>query len=124
MFRHSETRDLVANICLDTQESIPTKERMGCDVVPMRPCVLKKAPWSGTSCGRLRAVPKPTLASDPPMLGPAKSRRLDDPITVSLEALVPEDNFYWHLEATLDLDFVRDWTRELYAERAAPPSTP
>jgi hypothetical protein len=45
------------------------------------------------------------------MLGPAKSRRLDAPIAVSLEDLVPRDNFYRHLEAKLDLGFVRDWTR-------------
>ena len=51
------------------------------------------------------------------MLGPAKLRRLDQPITVSREDLVPQDHFYRHLEATLDLSFVRDWTRELYAER-------
>ena len=30
------------------------------------------------------------------------------------------DNFYRHLEAKLDLRFVRDWTRELYAERGRP----
>ena len=51
------------------------------------------------------------------MLGPAKPRRLDEPIAVSLEELVPQDHFYRHLEAKLDLSFVRDWTRELYAER-------
>ena len=51
------------------------------------------------------------------MLGPAKPRRLDEPIAVSLEDLVPADHFYRHLEAKLDLGFVRDWTRELYAER-------
>ena len=33
------------------------------------------------------------------MLGPAKSRRLDEPIAVWLEALVPADRFYCHLEA-------------------------
>ena len=58
------------------------------------------------------------------MFGPAKSRRLDEPIAVSLEALVPADNFYRHLEATLDLGFVRDWTRELYAERGRPSIDP
>ena len=42
------------------------------------------------------------------MLGPAKRRRLDEPITVSLEDLVPRDHFYRHLEARLDLSFVRD----------------
>src|SRR5215203_1054963 len=58
------------------------------------------------------------------MLGPAKSRRLDEPIAVSLEDLVPTDNFYRHLEAKLDLGFVRDWTRELYAERGRPSIDP
>src|SRR5829696_8309964 len=58
------------------------------------------------------------------MLGPAKPRRLDQPIAVSLEALVPRDHFYRHLEATLDLGFVRDWARELYAERGRPAIDP
>lgn len=58
------------------------------------------------------------------MLGPAKARRLDDPITVSLETLVPASNFYRHLEATLDLRFVREWTRELYAARGRPSIDP
>jgi hypothetical protein len=43
------------------------------------------------------------------MLGPAKPRRLDQPITTSLEDLVPTDHFYRHLEAKLDLAFVREW---------------
>ena len=42
------------------------------------------------------------------MLGPAKVRRLSEPIAVSLEKLVPRDKFYRHLEATLDLTFVRE----------------
>jgi transposase len=58
------------------------------------------------------------------MLGPPKLRRLDDPITVSVEDLVPRDHFYRHLEAKLDLGFVRDWTRELYAERGRPSVDP
>src|ERR687890_74893 len=58
------------------------------------------------------------------MLGPAKPRRLDQPIAVSLEDLVPQDHFYRHLEATLDLSFVREWTRELYAERGRPSVDP
>src|SRR5215211_5372123 len=58
------------------------------------------------------------------MLGPAKPRRLDQPIAVSLEDLVPQDHFYRHFEATLDLSFVRDWTRELYAERGRPSIDP
>ena len=58
------------------------------------------------------------------MLGPAKSRRLDAPIAVSLEDLVPIDHFYRHLEAKLDLGFVRDWARELYADRGRPSIDP
>lgn len=54
------------------------------------------------------------------MLGPAKSRRLDAPIAVSLEDLIPKSNFYRHPEATLDLSFVREWVAELYAERGRP----
>jgi transposase len=58
------------------------------------------------------------------MLSPAKSRRLDAPIAVSLEDLVPADNFYRHVEATLDLSFVREWVQELYAERGRPSIDP
>lgn len=58
------------------------------------------------------------------MLGPPKLRRLDQPIAVSLDDLVPQDNFYRHLEAKLDLSFVRDWTRELYTERGRPSIDP
>ena len=58
------------------------------------------------------------------MLGPPKLRLLDQPVTVSLEELVPADHFYRHLDATLDLSFVRDWTRELYAERGRPSIDP
>jgi hypothetical protein len=47
------------------------------------------------------------------MLGPPKPRCLDESVAVSLEALVPRDNFYRHLEAKLDLGFVREWVREL-----------
>ena len=58
------------------------------------------------------------------MLGPAKPRRLHEPITVSLEDLVPSNHFYRLLEAKLDLSFVRDWTRDLYAERGRPSIDP
>jgi len=51
------------------------------------------------------------------MLAPAKPRGLNQPIVVSLEDLVPQDHFYRHLEAKLDLSFVREWARELYADR-------
>src|SRR5688500_1989163 len=66
----------------------------------------------------MRAARPP--ARSPPMLGPPNARRLDEPVTVSLEELVPADHFYRHLEAKLDLGFVRDWARERYAERGRP----
>jgi transposase len=58
------------------------------------------------------------------MLGPPKPRRLDHLIAVSLEDLVPTDHFYRHLETTLDLSFVREWTRELYAQQGRPSIDP
>jgi transposase len=58
------------------------------------------------------------------MLGPSKPRRLDEPITVSLEDLVPRDHFYRHAEAMLGLSLVREWARELYAERGRPSIDP
>jgi transposase len=58
------------------------------------------------------------------MLGPPKPRRVDEPIAASLEALVPANHFYRHLEAKLDLGFVRDWARERYAERGRPSIDP
>jgi transposase len=58
------------------------------------------------------------------MLGPAKPRRLDEPIAVSLEELVPANHFYRHLEAKLDLSFVRNWVQDLYAERGRPSIDP
>src|SRR5829696_8964493 len=58
------------------------------------------------------------------MLGPAKPRRISTPIAVSLEDLIPRDHFYRHLEEKLDLSFVRDWTRELYAKRGRPSIDP
>jgi hypothetical protein len=46
------------------------------------------------------------------MLGPPKPRLLDQPVTVSLEELVPAGQFYRHLDATLDLSFVRTWVQD------------
>ena len=43
-----------------------------------------------------------------------KQRRFESlPRQISLEDLVPEDNFYRRLEATLDLSFVREMVRPL-----------
>ncbi len=58
------------------------------------------------------------------MLGPPKPRRLDAPIAVSLEDLVPADHFYRHLETKLDLSFVRDLVRPAYADIGRPSIDP
>src|SRR3712207_383533 len=58
------------------------------------------------------------------MRGRPKPRRLDEPVAVSLEALVPTEHFYRHLETKLDLSFVREWVCELYAERGRPAIDP
>ena len=41
---------------------------------------------------------------------------------VSIEDLVPEDNFYRHVEATLNLSFVRDLVRDTYSPSIGRPS--
>jgi len=43
---------------------------------------------------------------------------------ISLEELVPNDNFYRHLEATLDLSFVRELVCPLYADGGRPSVDP
>jgi transposase len=40
------------------------------------------------------------------------------------EKLIPQDHFYRHLEAKLDLGFVREWAKEFYAERGRPSIDP
>jgi hypothetical protein len=59
-----------------------------------------------------------------PHARPRQTRRLVEPIAVLLEDLVPRDHVYRHLEAKLDLSFVRDWTRQLYAVRGRPSIDP
>lgn len=58
------------------------------------------------------------------MLGPAKCRMLDHPVTVSLDDLIPAGHFYRHLEAHLDLSFVRDWVRDSYPAIGRPSIDP
>ena len=54
-----------------------------------------------------------------------KERRFDPlPREVSLEDLVPKDSLYRRLEATLDLSFVRDLVRPLYARGGRPSVDP
>ena len=58
------------------------------------------------------------------MLGPPKLRALDQPVLVSLERLVPPGHFYRHLDAALDLSFVREWVADRYGERGRPSIDP
>src|SRR5438105_15555299 len=58
------------------------------------------------------------------MLGPDKLRRVDQPVAVSLDALVPPDHFYRHLERALDLSFVRDLVQDAYATGGRPSIDP
>jgi hypothetical protein len=46
------------------------------------------------------------------------------PREVSLENLVPKDNFYRRLEATIDLSFVRDLVKDHYACAGRPSIDP
>jgi transposase len=58
------------------------------------------------------------------MLGPPKVCALDQPVSISLEAWVPKDHCYRHLDDTLDLGFVRDWVAGCYAEGGRPSIDP
>jgi transposase len=58
------------------------------------------------------------------MLGPPKVRALDRPVTISLESLVPADHFYRHLDADLDLTFVREWVEDRYKAGGRPSIDP
>src|SRR5215213_8150309 len=98
-----------------------------------RPSPLKKAavrraghggrlsgPLCGSDGGGAAPVSARSAARIPgaaPMLGPPKRRAVDQPVTVTLDSLVPADHFYRHLEATLDLAFVREWVQDCYAAR-------
>src|SRR5215216_5539878 len=57
------------------------------------------------------------------MLG-VKERAFAPLCNVSLETLVPADHFYRHLEAKLDLAFVRDLVRDTYKEGGRPSIDP
>src|SRR5215210_5459712 len=58
------------------------------------------------------------------MLGPPKTRQLDRPVLASLEALVPAGHFYRHLDAKLDLAFVRELVADRYAAGGRPSIDP
>ena len=53
-----------------------------------------------------------------------KPREVTARHTVSLEDLVPADDFYRHLDRVLDLAFVRDLVRDTYAPVGRPSLDP
>ena len=53
-----------------------------------------------------------------------KERAFAPLVAVSLEALVPQDHFYRHLDRTLDLSFVRDVVQNTYASLGRPSIDP
>jgi transposase len=75
------------------------------------------AAWPGACCIRRDG-------RELPLLGPPKARDLDRPLLVSLERLVPPDHFSRHLEAKLDLAFVRELVRDRYAALGRPSLDP
>lgn len=58
------------------------------------------------------------------MLGPAKCRATDDVVAVLLDDLVPTDHFYRHLDACLDLSFIREWVADAYPSIGRPSVDP
>src|SRR4051794_16866983 len=72
----------------------------------------------------MRSSLVPTAGGCTTMMG-AKIRSFAPlPDDLSLQELVPHDNFYRRLEATLDLSFVRDLVRDLYASSGRPSVDP
>lgn len=55
------------------------------------------------------------------MLG-YKAKHFKQHTAISLEQLVPQDNFYRHVEAKLDLSFVRELVKDCYASSMGRPS--
>jgi transposase len=53
-----------------------------------------------------------------------KERAFAPLVAVSLEALVPPDHFYRHLDRTLDLEFVRELVQDMYALLGRPSIDP
>src|SRR5258705_6569955 len=57
------------------------------------------------------------------MMG-TKARHFAPLVQVSLEALVPPEHFYRHLERSLDLSFVREFVQQTYANGGRPSIDP
>ena len=58
------------------------------------------------------------------MMGTKKTRNFAPLPDLSLEELIPQDNFYRHLDARLDLSFVRDLVEDRYACSGRPSVDP
>ena len=58
------------------------------------------------------------------MMGIKERKFRSLPDNLSLEKLVPKDNFYRRLETTLDLSFVRNLVRDCYASSGRPSVDP
>ncbi len=86
--------------------------------------LLKKVERADESPERLRFPSRPFQTRSLPMLGPPKPRRLDEPIAVSLDDLVPSGHFYRHRERSLALDVVRDLVRATDADSGRPSIDP
>ncbi len=57
------------------------------------------------------------------MMG-TKKRSFQPLVNLSIEDLVPADNFYRHLDRSLDLAFVRDLVSDCYAQIGRPSIDP
>ena len=53
-----------------------------------------------------------------------KERSFQPLVNLSIEDLVPADNFYRHLDRSLDLAFVRDLVSDCYAQIGRPSIDP
>src|SRR5918998_1560619 len=79
---------------------------------------------SRASVGSIRTSPVPTAGGCTAMMGTKIRSFAPLPDDLSLEELVPKDNFYRHLEAVLDLSFVRELVRDCYAAGGRPSLDP
>jgi transposase len=102
--------------------------------LPISPRVVIEFPQTaqpvenGHTCRRVTGEPADQVLSildaEPMMRGPPKPRRLDEPIAVSLDALVPEGHVSRHLERALDLAVVREVVRATCAGIGRPSIDP
>jgi transposase len=58
------------------------------------------------------------------MMGTTEERDFSPLTNLSLEDLLPEDNFFRRLERTVDLSFVRELTKDCYASDGRPSIDP